>query len=119
MIRIYKHTVHIYSFLVTQKIKRVVITPGSQAVCIVYIQSMWLIVKNTRQSGSILYIYRHKLYTVEEADLTWVYKYTLIYMFIDLLKNNPGGHLPNKKVHNTTLDPNWKTPISIYYQCFF
>ena len=47
--------------LPTQKFSRVVITLGSQAVFIVYIQSKWLIVKNTRQLGSI---YMHILYTV-------------------------------------------------------
>jgi hypothetical protein len=69
-------------YFYTQKINRVVITPGSQAVCIVYIPSKWLIVKNTRQSGSILYIYMHILFTVGGADLHMGI-YILIYMFID------------------------------------
>jgi hypothetical protein len=66
-------------YFYTQKINRVVITPGSQAVCIVYVPSKWLIVKNTRQSGSILYIYIciHCLQQ-EEWTFLWVYIYLYI-----------------------------------------
>jgi hypothetical protein len=69
-------------YFYTQKINRVVITPGSQAVCIVYIPSKWLIVKNTRQSGSILSIYMYILFTVGRVDLHMGI-YILIYLFID------------------------------------
>jgi hypothetical protein len=68
-------------YFYTQKINRVEITPGSQAVCIVYIPSKRLSVKNSRQLGSIQYcIYMNILFTVGGVDL---YMGIYTYMFID------------------------------------